>query len=236
MPSSVSPVTRSTLVTRGRQRADYLNSTFIDSTVNEDYNLVDTSLAKMHNILASLYEDYFSALYQTVILANIDTYGLPSDCMKLRQVFYVDSSGYRWPLSRLNVSDLMTLPNTTTYSAPIFGYAYLGANIVITPKPTSAPGGQLLFFYVPQYKPPVSDNEPIEYAMAFGWDEWVVNDVAYQIRLKANEPAEEIFREREKLEAQIREQARHRNAGDPPRVRDTGYGSNGTFYGQFSVR
>lgn len=239
MPSTVAPVTRGTLVTRARQRADYLNSSFIDATINEDYNLVDTSLAKLHNILVSLYEDYFSAFYTANILANIDTYPLPADWYKLRQVFYVDSSGARWPLNRLNVSDLTTLPQSTSYTQPLFGYAMLGPNLIISPKPTTAPSPacQLLVLYIPQYKPVISDNEPIEYGFAFGWDEWVVNDVAYAFRLKANEPAEEIFREREKLEATIREQARHRNAGDPPRVRDTGYGTSWVSrYGQFAIR
>ena len=229
---SSTPVTRQSLGQRALQRADYQNSQFISA--DELNQLVDTSLAKMHNLLVSLWEDYFLAEYDLPIVSNQDQYTLPPDFMKLRQVFYTDTSGYRWPLRRLNPVDLTNLPISINYTNIPAGYVLIGRKIVMFPKPANTELNKLHIFYIPTYSPPVADTQPIEYQVAFGWEEWAVNDIAVQIRNKAMMPSQELLAERENIGAQWMNEAKRRNVGDPPKVKDTGWGTNGLAYSRFS--
>jgi hypothetical protein len=201
--------------------------------------LVDTSLAKMHNILIDLWEDYFITQGSLPIQQNQDKYTLPTNFMKLRQVFYTDLSGYRWPMVRMNLIDLTNLPiNNNFYNIP-GGYVLLGRDIIIFPKPNNTQLNKLDVFYIPTYSPPVSDLAPIEFQVAFGWEEWAVNDIAIQIRNKAMMPSQELLQERDTITAQWTTQARRRNAGDAPRVKDTGWsnGANGyTQWNQYAIK
>lgn len=231
------PVTRSILGTRALQRANLENSQFIEPTV-ELPGLVDTSLARLHNFLVGLYQDYYTKSSYIAIIGGQDTYPLPADCMKPRQVFYVDQSGYRWPIAPINLSDLTNVPISINYTSIPTGYVIMNDSIVMFPKPANTSVNQLQLFYIPEYTPAANDSTPIDFSFAFGWDEWVVYDVAYQMRLKAMMPADDLLRERDRQEAQIRHQANNRDAGNAKRVRDTGWNGRSPYYryGNFAIK
>ncbi len=236
---ATSPVTRASLVSRVVQRAN--TSGYADSSLNGEVSqLVDTSLAKLHNLLVGVYEDYFTKINTIQISLNTDTYALPSDLMKVRQVFYSDTSGYRYPIRRLEIADLTGLPLSSNFQSLPTGYVIMDHSLVIFPKPTNNASSLnvITLFYITVYTPPANDATPIDYQIAFGWDEWVVNDVVIQIRNKAMMPADEMVRERMEIEAAIRHQAKERNAGDPPRVRDNGWGgfSPANRWSQFALK
>jgi hypothetical protein len=201
--------------------------------------IVDVSLAKLYNILVGLYEDYFMKHVEIPLVTNKADYELPTDLMKLRTIFYKDQSSFQLPLSRLALTDLLNLPQATIYMNRLIGYFYQGTYVTLYPVPngTSIPL-TIKVYYIPQYTPPLNDNTPIMYQFASGWDEWCVNDIAIQIRNKAMMPAEELVRERADLEAKIIHQARQRDAGQPKRVRDSGFTANpmGTLYSPFALR
>lgn len=222
---SASPVTRASLIARVAQRAN--TSGYADTSLNGEVSqLVDTSLAKLHNLLVGLYEDYFIKIAPINLAAGKDTYPLPQDLFKPRQVFYTDGNGGRYPLRKLDVADLTNLPSTSNYQGLPTGYCILDFNLVLFPKPAGTTGGtpQLTLYYVPTYTPPLNDATPLQYQIAFGWDEWVVNDSVIQIRNKAMMPSDELVRERADIELRIRHEAKKRDAGEPPRVRDNGWG------------
>jgi len=226
------------LVARVAQRAN--TSGYADPSVNGEISqLVDSSLAKLHNMLIGLYEDYFTKT-DTITLANAqDTYNLPGDFYKMRTMFYVDQSGYRWPMRRLEIQDLTNVPLTITYYAVPYGYVVMNNSITVFPKPINlSTPYNLLMYYIPQYTPPANDATPIDYQFVFGWDEWVVNDVVVQIRNKAMMPTDEVVRERDALEVKLRHQAYNRDAGEPHRFRDNGWGGNQPFtrYGNFALK
>lgn len=227
------PVTRATLIQRVALRANtsgYADASTIGGEVSQ---LVDVSMAKMHNLLVGLFEDYFIAINDLDIVSGKDTYTLPSDFFKLRQVFFVDvaNNGYQWPIQRREIYDLSNRPISGSYPNVIWAYAMMGNSIVFTPKPQNAQPNKVRLYYIPEYSPPLNDNTPIEYSVAFGWDEWIVNDCVIQIRNKAMMPADEIIAERNDLEKNIRHQAKQRNAGDPQRVRNNGW--NNSAYGRW---
>lgn len=236
------PVTRATLIRRVALRANtsgYADATTLDGEVSQ---LVDLALAKMHNLLVGLYEDYFTKRESIPLVNGQSTYSLPNDLMKLRQVFYKDvTSGFgRYPLRWIPISEQTNIPgNAVGYYGLPYGYTIENMSLVIQPIPQNTTTIQHIeLVYIPQYVPPLNDNTPIDYQIAFGWDEWVVNDAVVQIRNKAMMPAGEIMAEREKLERDIRHQAKQRNAGDPQRVRDTGWGGKAPYtrYGNFAIK
>lgn len=106
------PVTRATLINRVATRAN--TSGYADATTSggEVSQLVDLGLAKMHNLLASLYEDYFTARTTVNIVTSQTTYTLPNDLFKLRQVFYKSPtvSFGRYPLRWIPISEQTNIP------------------------------------------------------------------------------------------------------------------------------
>ena len=221
---SLPTVTRASLGTRALQRANLQYSNFIQP--DELNQLVDTSVAKLYNMLIGYYEDYFHKKETISLVLNQQEYYLPPDFMKMRQVFYVDQSGYQYLLRRMDISEITNYPNYTLAASPN-GYAIEGDKLVLYPVPQQTPF-QLLLRYIPQYTPPISDNQQIKLQFAFGWDEWIVNDIAVQIRNKAMMPGDELVTERMIIEKKLLHEAKNRNVGDAPRFKDTGFvGSRG---------
>lgn len=221
---SLPTVTRATLGTRALQRANLEYSNFISQA--ELNQLVDTSMAKIHNFMVGLFEDYYVKRCNITTAPNVQYYQLPPDFMKTRQVFYTDLTGYQYPMPMLNIYDLANYQPQSTDTGYPAGYVIENNELVIYPKPyITAPATTLTLWYIPQYTPPVNDNDQIPRQVAFGWDEWVINDVAVQIRNKAMMPTEELVRERQIIESKMIHEAKTRNVGDAPRVKDTGFGA-----------
>lgn len=223
---SLATVTRASLGLRAKQRANLEYSNFISP--DELNQLVETSLAKLYNMLVGFYEDYFVKRENIQLVANQADYALPPNYMKLRQVYYRDTNGGEFLMSRYEISDITNFTNSTyAYGTWPVGYCIEDMRLVVYPRPQGNPTS-LLVRYIPQYTPAVSDDQQIKLQFANGWDEWVVNDVAIQIRNKAMMPAQELVQERAILEARLLHEAKNRNAGDAPKVRDTGFtGSRG---------
>lgn len=227
------PVTRAALVTRLIQRAN--TSGYIDSTA-EAPQLIDTSLAKCYNWLATTYEDYFvkkAPPYQ-LTAAGRDTFPIPADFLKAREIFYVTTSGSRYPLVRMNISDLTGTAQTSSYQQPVFGYLVADQDLVIYPRPSQSQTGTIEMWYIPEYTPALNDSVPVFPALAFGWDEWVVLDACIAARLKSMMPVDDLMAERAQLERKILSQMKNRDAGQPYHVKDTGWSRFGFRGSQFS--
>lgn len=234
---ATTPVTRATLIERVARLAN--TSGYADpSQGGEISQQVDISLAKIHNFLVGLYQDFYCKTAPITVISGQDTYVLPPDFMKARKLFYSDASGNRWPLRQLNLDDVSATPASTGYTSAPTGYLLLGGNLVVSPRPQNDQIRELILFYIPEYTPAASDQQPIEYAVAFGWDEWVVYDAVVTIRQKAMMPSDDIMAERSRLEQRMTHQAQQRNAGDPRRVTDNGWGGLTPWgkYGSFAIR
>ncbi len=237
------PVTRATLKTRIAQRAN--TSGYVDASVGGELSqLVDTSLGKLHNLIVELYEDYYMKRFSFAMIVNQSYYALPTDFMKIRAVFYLIpstsapadlSQATGMPLRRIDPTEELQTWGATMTQIP-YGYIIEDAKILIVPAQSVA-SNYIGLRYIPQYVPVLNDSTPIEFAIAFGWDEWVVNDVTIQIRNKAMMPAQELVAERKLFEDRVRLQAKNRNASEPYHVRDTGwkYGQRIAPWGQFSI-
>lgn len=231
---SLSTVTRASLGARALDRANLKYSTFIEPA--ELNQLVDTSMAQLYNILVGLYQDYFVKT-RDYTLDGSESYALPADFFKTRMVVVRDTSGTRYELDWLEMAETANMWDRDLYNGVPTGYNILDGQLKVYPQ-GSVLAGTLRMFYIPEYTPPVSDDEQIKFAIAFGWDEWVVNNLAIQIRNKAMMPAEELVRERGMIEQRMVHEANNRQGGRPRRVSDTGFG-RGSYWrgrGDFSRR
>ena len=229
------PVTRASLVARLLQRAN--TSGYVEPTA-EAPQLIDNSLAQCYNWMVGLYEDYFTKKappYQFV--AGQDTFALPADYLKSRQVWYVDTQGFKYPMIKMNISDLTGNVSTSSYQQPVYGYVLTAQDLIVYPRPTSGQAGSIHLWYIPEYTPAVNDSLPVFPALAYGWDEWVILDATINVRLKAMMPVDDLQQAKMQLEQKMLHQAKSRDAGAAPRVRDTGWtrgGGIGSRWGSFS--
>ncbi len=233
------PITRAVLKTRIAQRAN--TSGYVNSEVGGELSqLVDTSLGKLHNLQAELYEDYAMARSHFAVAANQSVYPLPADFLKTRTVHYLTpsssspgdlsaASGAR--LEELDAAEYQEWGSNGTGTPR--GFVIEGRNLILVPGPSQA-GFYVGMKYIPQYVPAVSDETPIEFGIAFGWDDWVVNDVTIDIRLKAMMPTGDLVARNQAYEERLRIQAKNRNATQPKRVRNTGWRRGGGGRGSFS--
>lgn len=216
---SLSTVTRASLGARALQRANLEYSNFITAT--ELNGLVDVSMAKLYNLLVGLYQDYFVKT-ATLTLSAGNAFNLPADFFKTRQCFMVDTGGRRRTIPWMELSETANLSYAGTTVNCAEGYNIIDNTIRVYPE-NGTYTDSLILYYVPEYTPPASDTAQIKFAIAFGWDEWVVNDVAVQIGVKAKMPIEETVRERALIEQKLKHEASIRQAGTPRRVANTGF-------------
>lgn len=244
----MSAVTRAQLIQRCAQRAN--TSGYADASAGgEIAGLVDVSLAKLYNMFAfELYED-FRVLEKVITLdPAVETYQVPADFVKVRAVFYCQpsaaspqdlSTAARWPMSRLERS---TMTNYTSSMGNIgglpAGYCLEGQTLTVLPRSAAQNPNFVLLYYIPEYAPPANDATPILYTFAYGWDEFVVNDVCIAIRLKSMMPVAELQQERDSYLERVRRQAKSRNTVSPPQIRNTGwkYGGGAGSGGSFAFR
>lgn len=233
---SLPTTSRASLGIRSLQRANLQYSGFIAS--DELNQLVNTSVAKLYNQLVGFYEDYFVRKAPYTLQENVADYFLPANTMKLREVFYTDGQGNKCEIRNMMLAELNDAVWTQSLGGWPIAYVLMDDFITIYPRPQSLSSPvQLEIYFVPEYVPPPSDNTQIRFAFANGWDEWVVNDVAIQIRNKAMMPCEELVRERALIEKKIAHEGKQRNAGAPPRVRDSGWGNTSfNSWSQFALK
>ena len=231
---SLSTVTRASLGVRALQRANLQYSSFI--AADELNQLVDTSMAKIYNLLVGLYQDYFVKSQDFTLDSTVQDYALPADYFKSRQMFVRDSSGNQYELQWMELAELLAVQGGSFNGSPA-GYNIIDGRLTVYPVGATM-NGTLRLYYVPEYTPPIDDQAQIKYAVAFGWDEWVVNDLAIQIRNKAMMPANELLQERQLIETRMVHEATNRQAGQPRRVVDKGWsrGTGSRGRGDFSRR
>lgn len=234
--------TRTDLIARVLIRAN--TSGYVDPNVVLP-GLINVSLARLHNILAGeIFEDYYQRRVAFPVIQGQDRYMLPEDFFKNRAVWYTQPNQpplaqtvARYLLKRVDPTQETNMGLYGVYQNIPLGYAIEDGGLTLVPVPTSGTLGTITLFYIPSFTAPVSDQDPIEFAIAPGWEEWIVNDVTHMIRLSASMPADEFASERELFETKLRKQAKNRDASQPFSVRDDGwnFSNGGTPWGDFAI-
>lgn len=228
------PVTRGQLKTRALERADSLNSGYIDqSPGGELEQLVDTELSKLWNVLTSIDEGYTEKgpMYLNTV-AYQRQYLLPADFFKLTAVYYVPQnqpqSGFKFPLRRYTNQEYGSRGNYYNWGPPPIYYRIDGQRaILFDPPPTINQAQVVEFWYCPVFKPPASDSEVLTYFVYPGWEDYIIDGVAANIRIKEETDASVLLQRQQSYSDTLRANAAERDMFMPTRVEDTGWQESG---------
>ena len=220
-------VTLAQLRTRCQQRVDMVNSSF--ATTAEINQLINTAGARLHALLVTAYEDYFFKT-TTFSLPAAETYDLSAnvtDLYKIIQVFLTIGSGTslsRFALRRFNANEVPQFGNSAIFPAtmilPVVYYCVQGGKMYFEPIPTSSNGYSVELWYAPQFTQLVNDTDTLDYSFAFGWEEYIVNDVAINLRLKEESDVSGLIARQNQFEQQLQAIVQNRDVAEASRVVD----------------
>lgn len=220
MATQTSTVTLSELKSRVLERADMVNSSFIDDTSGDSelVRYIQQSYRKLYNLVITSFSDWFVEDPVEFEITSGNTYTLDTDFYKLVGVdFYLSNS--RWVEVRsFNFNERNRLgltPNMPGFHK-VIRYRLMGNKLRFIPSDSCT--GTYRYWYVAKPSVPVSDADTIEGYN--GWDEYVVIDAAIKCKDKEESDVRLLVAERAKLEEEILINARSRDESGTDRVTD----------------
>ena len=219
MPNNTTTLAQ--LITRVRQRADMVGSTFVSDSEVVDY--INVAMAEIHDLLVDKYEDYFvSSTTYTLPADNPGT--LPSDFYKALGVDFL-SGGLTYRMMRF------TFQERNMYNAPAIvasriadtRYAIQGNQIKFIPSPSTS--GTVTLFYVPesqQFSAGSTSDTIVSKAppIAKGYEEYLVVDAAIKCLMKEESNTQPHMIYKEQLRKQLEAASANRDAGESSKITD----------------
>lgn len=232
------------LIRRCRARFDAGQSQYI--TDDEWTALINEAAAHLHNWLITTNEGYVWKTWNVVLANNQRDYNLPADFHKDLQVYMTSYNpglpasvaAYR-PLRRLMPEEYRG--GSSAYIRGPFptvaGYTLMGNIIRISPVPNNPPSNiGIEVQYAPTYTAMVNTLDSPDMAVAPGWDEFVVNQVVINARLKEESDVTQLQQQQAIIKQQIESDMMSRDLGRAEHVvdADRGYGF-GFPYGNWGL-
>ena len=244
-------VTLQDLISRALQRADMVSNagTSNFATTAELTYLANAAVARLHDKLVTAYDDQFVLIKNFSLVNGQEQYDLSSDLnlidgsgnptfYKIREIFLTTGSGTtlaRYRLRRFNTSELPVLNNALAQpillNIPTTMYRLVGTKLFFEPVPSGAGGYNVELWYVPQVVKLVNLTDAVDYQTVFGWDEYVVNEIAINLKLKEETDTGPLQARQQEFERQLDIAIQDRNIGATSRVTDVyvGSGFGGVF-------
>jgi len=214
-----SSVTLAQLKARARQRADQVNSGFVQDDELATY--INISAKKLYDLLIAAYgEDYYIA-DPFIITADgtNDTYDLPDDYYKMLGVDEDKGGGSFFTLKPFMFQE------RNQYREPYFAYS----NFIASFK-YKIQGNQIKFIPIPPansifklwYSPVMTNltNDTDQFDGVNGWEEFIVLDAAIKMMLKEESDVNVLQVERKIIEDNLIAMASNRDSGMALRVQD----------------
>lgn len=232
------PMTRGQLKERAILRGDFLHTNYINTSPGGELEqLVDTELRRLWNMLTDLDESYteLGPFYLNTVQGQRE-YLLPADFYKLTAIYYVaqtnPTNGYRWPLRKFTRHEYGTNAFASSWGPPPIYYRVNGPrNVIFDPIPTSSQTSVVEYWYCPSYSAPVSDSELLTSFVIPGWEDYVVDGVVINLRIKeGSEDVTFLYQRRNEFVAGIKLLAEKRDRFNPGRIQDTGWVESGDNY------
>lgn len=228
---------------RCQDRFDASVNNYISTT--QWNTLINEAAAHLHNWIITSDEDYISKRYPIQLTAGVNQYSLPSDFFKDQQVFGVwtspTGSGQTqqnyWPMRRLMVSEYRG--NLLFYNrmfAPMpGGYLINGQQLILSAAPTDS-NTSIEMWYCPHFTPLVNDGDILDISVTPGWDEFIVNQVVINAKIKEESDPSALMARQTELKAAIETDMINRDMGRPRHVVDASIGLWGAFpYGAWGL-
>lgn len=187
------------------------SGTSVDLTPTVLNEIINNAVFEGWDVIVNKWLDYYTATATVSVVADSDTYALPSDFYKLRVVWILDGERYL----RLHPADLDAAHTYTGQTAGTKGgyrYRITNRNLVLMPVPSSAES--LRVFYVPIKTEMVLDADTLtldvpvelEFILAVAWR---------QILKRQNLDLSPALAEMKIYEAKLRTAADSLDAGEP---------------------
>lgn len=209
------------LRTEVRRRADMesaSSATFVtDAELN---NLVNGSLAELHDELITSFQDYFTVVGPNVTVGTSpNTIALPADFLKLRRLQRELGAGVWDKVHQFNTEDWERLNTTTAFTAsgrPTRWYRIFETTLFLLPEADAS--GTYRLVYAKRFPRLTIDTDAFDDLQ--GWYEFAVWDAAIKCLVKEESDVSAHVAMREAVRARIRVAAAARNAGAAERVAD----------------
>ncbi len=217
------------LRTRARERADMVNSQFIDDS--ELTTHLNMGLFELYDLVVNAYEDYFTREELLSVPQGDDSVALPVDFYKLRALDY--KSGTRWlPCREFNLSERNH--SESAYAERVYGsgvrsYRIMGDRLYI--KNEAKSGGDYKLWYVPSLSPLVNTTDAIPSSLSMaGWDQYPVLYAAELMLAKEESSVVDVVREKDALAQRIKKMAADRKVDQSATIQDV-QGIQNNIYG-----
>ena len=219
MPNNTTTLAQ--LITRVRQRADMVGSTFVSDSEVVDY--INVAMAEIHDLLVDKYEDESpnSGDY-TLPADNPGT--LPTDFYKALGVDFT-SGGLTYRMMRF------TFQERNMYNAPAIvasriaatRYAIQGNKIKFIPSPATS--GIAKLHYIPeaqQFDAGSTSTTIVSLApqIAKGYEEYLVVDAAIKCLMKEESNTQPHMIYKEQLRKRLESESANRDAGESSKITD----------------
>lgn len=200
-----------------RERCEVRSQYVSDSALNA---MINQSIADLDNLILDVCPDYKLSSNTISVVANDDTYALPSDFYKARGVDYVRSATSRVALRKFNWAERNRYADDGYVFDPgrpeNSGYRIVGSNLILFPVPSWS--GSVILWYIAAPTKLVSDSDT--YDGVAGFEEWVILDCCVKCMAKEESDPAVFLAQKRIIEARIADLANDRDIGEPDRMRD----------------
>lgn len=205
----------SDLILAARQRADMVNSTFIQDAEWTSY--INNSYAELYDLLVSRFEDYYSKT-TTFTLTSSNSQNLPADFYKVRGVDFQLSPGDWATLRKFNFSERNRIDNVTLRT--VRGqfdkqYRVMGGRLLVLPENNAA--GTYRLWYIPRYTKLVNPTDDAGDVLDF--EEYIIVDAAIKALVKEESDTQVLLLVKQQLKDRIEAMAANRDT-EPERIAD----------------
>jgi hypothetical protein len=180
-----------------------VDNSVVDSILNEE-------LAALHDLLVESFEDYTVTSADVTVLANTDAIALPATFYKVRSV--EDTASTAEPLPRFNWEERKRVSRKA--------YVIFGANLIV--RPVENVNRTYKVWFVPVFTALTAEADI--FAAPNNWHQLAVLNAAARIKDLQQLGSAALTERAEKVRTRIESAAKHRDAGEPAKVRDVRFG------------
>lgn len=236
IPTASGKVSLAELRLRAQQRADRVNSNFVNMPEWNTY--INMAYAELRDLLITTYEDYYLATAYTFTTDGTTfQYSLPTDFGKMLGVD-IGIAGGTTGYVTLHKFDFIernsyVFPQITTQLQGVFNprYRVMGDKLMFIPTPSA--GQTVRLWYVPRMTVLLQDTDTVDGIN--GWEEYIVVDAAIRALQKeeSTEAVQVLMAQKQALIQRIEDSAQNRDAGQPDTISNTRRwnGNNGPMGG-----
>jgi len=219
-------VTLLQLKTRARERADQVNSNFVEDS--ELTNYINASIAELYDLMVAAYgSDYFLDSAAISIVSGTEDYALPADFYKMRGVDVNINNDNWFSVRPFNFNERNRNQDVTwgLLTGPSIRYRIMGSNLKFSPVPDGSYNCQI--WYIPKAAILTTDTDVFDDLNQ--WAEYVVVDAAIKMMQKEESDVSVLQSQKAELKRRIEIMAENRDAGSPESVSDI-YAENDDFW------